>query len=253
MVPSTGLVLNAEQMQNGTLKFISEDEMVNELLLGRYVLGELGDRLKDRTRLTFRWKGQEVTMATIHTFQGAASPGLSNAAIQSLRATEASEAKAADPLGASSRLAQLLIKMEKLLAERYAFDVFAKNSINFGIMVTYRQTWEPQQYQVGDLVSTIPLAPKEVRRYTTRAVTKKTRADEGARGQPPDAQDRVQPTPRARTSEIVKKAQEKTHFNISASETFGGDGMSHQRHAERRRRLAARTRRRPRRSSARAC
>ena len=37
-------------------------------------------------------------------------------------------------------------------AERYAFDVFAKDSINFGIMVTYRQTWEPQSYQVGDLV-----------------------------------------------------------------------------------------------------
>ena len=56
--PIDRVVLNAEQMQNGTLKFISEDEVVNELLLGRYVLGELGDRLKDRTRLTFRWKGQ---------------------------------------------------------------------------------------------------------------------------------------------------------------------------------------------------
>ena len=51
-------------------------------------------------------------MANIQAFQGAASPGLSNAAIQSLRATEASEAKAADPLGGSSRLAQLL-EMEK--------------------------------------------------------------------------------------------------------------------------------------------
>ena len=44
-------------------------------------------------------------------------------------------------------------------------------------MVTYRQTWKPQQYQVGDLVSTIPLAPKEMRRYTTRSVTKKSRAE----------------------------------------------------------------------------
>src|SRR5678816_4671381 len=82
----------------------------------------------------------------------------------------------ADPLGANSRLTQLLKDLDAKLSERYAFDVFAKDSINFGIMVTYRQTWEPQQYQVGDLVSTIPLAPKEVRRYTTRAVTKKSRA-----------------------------------------------------------------------------
>ena len=47
-------------------------------------------------------------MANIHTFQGAASPGLSDAAIQSLRATEATEAKTADALGGSSRLTQLL-------------------------------------------------------------------------------------------------------------------------------------------------
>jgi hypothetical protein len=53
---------------------------------------------------------------------------------------------------------------------------FAKDTVNFGIMVTYRQTWEPQLYQVGELVSTIPLAPKEMRRYTTRVVTKKSRA-----------------------------------------------------------------------------
>ena len=56
--PIDRLVLNAAQVQNGTLKFISEDEIVNELLLGRYVLGDLAERLKDRTRVTFRWKGQ---------------------------------------------------------------------------------------------------------------------------------------------------------------------------------------------------
>jgi hypothetical protein len=56
--PIDRLVITTTQAQNGTLKFISEDELANDLLLGRYVLGELGDRLKDRTRLTFRWKGQ---------------------------------------------------------------------------------------------------------------------------------------------------------------------------------------------------
>lgn len=133
---------------------------------------------------------------------------------------------AADPLGESSRLVQLLTQLEKLLSERrYAFDVFAKDSINFGIMVTYRQKWEPQQYQVGDLVSTIPLAPKEIRRYTTRSVTKKTRAvkelEDNLRTRKTESSD----TTRA-DGEIVKKAQEKTNFNLSASETFGGDGMS---------------------------
>ena len=95
--------------------------------------------------------------------------------IQAIRAAQET-AVSADRLAGSSRLEYLLTQLERKLVERYAFDVFAEDSINFGIMVTYRQAWEPQQYQVGDLVSTIPLAPKEVRRYTTRAVTKKSRA-----------------------------------------------------------------------------
>jgi len=133
---------------------------------------------------------------------------------------------AADPLGESSRLVQLLTQLEKLLSERrYAFDVFAKDSINFGIMVTYRQKWEPQQYQVGDLVSTIPLAPKEIRRYTTRAVTKKTRAVKELEDNLQTRKTESSDTTRA-DGEIVKKAQEKTHFNIGAEETFGGDGFS---------------------------
>ncbi len=103
-----------------------------------------------------------------------------------------SDTTAADPLGGSSRLFQLLTRLEKMLRERYAFDVFAKNSVNFGILVTYRQTWVPENYQVGDLVSTIPLAPKEIRRYTTRKVTKKTRATKELRGPATDAADRVE-------------------------------------------------------------
>jgi hypothetical protein len=164
-------------------------------------------------------------MASINNFQAAASPALSKGAIHTLRSANGSEADGSDPLGASSRLAQLLIKMEKLLAERYAFDVFAKDSINFGIMVTYRQAWKPEQYQVGDLVSTIPLAPKEVRRYTTRAVTRKSRAQRELEDNVQTRKSEATDTTRA-DAQIVKKAQEKTHFNMSASETFGGDGMS---------------------------
>jgi hypothetical protein len=56
--PIDRLVLNAAQVQSGTLKFISEDEIVNELLLGRYVLGDLTEKINDRTRVRFHWKGQ---------------------------------------------------------------------------------------------------------------------------------------------------------------------------------------------------
>ena len=61
------------------------------------------------------------------------------------------------------------------MKERYRFDVFAPASINYGVLLNYRQHWQPQSYQVGNLVSTIPLAPQETRKYTTKSVVKKTR------------------------------------------------------------------------------
>jgi hypothetical protein len=132
-------------------------------------------------------------------------------------------ATAANPLGGANRLAYLLDKVEKKLAERYAFDVFAPDAINFGVLITYRQKWEPQHYQVGDLVKTIPLAPREIRRYTTRTVTKKTRAekelDDNVRTQRNETMD----TTRAQ-EEIVTKAVKQTNFNVGAQETFGKEG-----------------------------
>ena len=49
--------LLSEQIASGTLKFVSEDEFWPDLLLGRYVPGDLTEALKDRTSGTFRWKG----------------------------------------------------------------------------------------------------------------------------------------------------------------------------------------------------
>lgn len=164
-------------------------------------------------------------MATINSFQGAPSIDLSSATTRAMRGAQATAKTSPDPLGGSSRLVQLLTQLEKLLSERYAFDVFKENSINFGIMVTYRQTWEPQQYQVGDLVKTIPLAPKEIRRYTTRAVTKKTRAVKELEDNLQTRKTESSDTTRV-DGEIVQKAQEKTNFNLTANETFGGDGFS---------------------------
>jgi hypothetical protein len=122
----------------------------------------------------------------------------------------------------SNRLTQLLQNLDTLMSQKYAFDVFTKNSVNFGILVTYRQQWVPGNYQVGDLVSTIPLAPKEVRRYTTKNIVKKTRAKKEL-----DDSLRTQRTERDNTErvdrEIVKKAQQKTDFHITADESFGSD------------------------------
>jgi hypothetical protein len=164
-------------------------------------------------------------VSAITTFSGRTAAIVTDGQVAAIPAEQATPGNAADPLSGSSRLEYLLTQLERKLVERYAFDVFAEDSINFGIMLTYRQTWEPLQYQVGDLVSTIPLAPKEVRRYTTRAVTKKSRAVKEIEDSLQTRRSESSDTTRA-DGEIVKKAHEKTHFNLSAEETFGGDGFS---------------------------
>src|SRR5690349_11904022 len=126
-----------------------------------------------------------------------------------VRSPQATAGQPTEMLGGSSRLFQLLSTLEKMISERYAFDVFAKDSINFGIMMTYRQTGEPQNYQVGDLISTIPLAQKEIRRYTTRAVSKKTRAVKELEDSLQNRRTESSDTSRV-DAEIVEKAQNKT-------------------------------------------
>ena len=125
----------------------------------------------------------------------------------------------------ASRLSHLLEELDRMLNEKYSFDVYAKDSINFGIMVTYRQTWKPEKYQVGELVSTIPLAPKEVRRYTTRRVTKKSRAVREVEDAMQSRRSEASDTSRV-DAEIVDKAQNKTNFNITAKESLGGEGYN---------------------------
>jgi hypothetical protein len=59
----------------------------------------------------------------------------------SLYLTNAADATASNALGGSSRLAALLAQVDKLLSDRrYVFDVFARNTVNFGLLLTYRQT-----------------------------------------------------------------------------------------------------------------
>lgn len=72
-------------------------------------------------------------------------------------------------------VSRLIFELTERLAAPYKFTVFAPNTVNFGLLVTYRQAWRPKNYQVGRLVKTIPLAPGEAREYSIKRVEKKTR------------------------------------------------------------------------------
>ncbi len=121
-------------------------------------------------------------------------------------------------------LTNLLASVDAALKEKYRFDVFAPDSINYGLLLNYRQRWEPQSYQVGNLVSTIPLAPQETRRYTTKTIIKKTRNVKEIDDSLRSGKDESSVTWRV-DSEIVERAKNQTNFQKNVSGSFGNDNL----------------------------
>ncbi len=116
-------------------------------------------------------------------------------------------------------LSDPLSLLNDLLSERYKFEVFAPGTTNFGLLVTYRQKWEPITYQVGDLVRTLTLAPKEVRKVSSRRVIKTERSVKEMHDNQRNRKDETTDTMRAE-AEIVQKAQDKTTFNSTAKGNY---------------------------------
>lgn len=125
----------------------------------------------------------------------------------------------AQPAGRGGRLTRLLDETRQRLTEPYAFHYFAPNSVNFGILLTYRQKWAPLTYQVGDLVSTIPLAPGEVRRFSSKTVIKRTRAQKELEKSLSSRSGESTLTQRA-DAEITAKASSTTNFKHTAQGSF---------------------------------
>ena len=121
-----------------------------------------------------------------------------------------------------SRIQALLVDLAQRLGEPYQFDVYVPGNCNYGALVTYRQEWTPLNYQVGELVATIPLAPKESRRFSKRTLVKKARSQkeienaQWLRKQDAD-------TTRRAEAEIVDRAVNNSNFkaNAAGSGTIG--------------------------------
>lgn len=141
---------------------------------------------------------------------------------QKMDLVNAQDRNLAATLPAVQRLQGLLKDMRDMLSKPYAFTVFQPNTCNFGILVTYRQSWQPEQYQVGDLVSTIPLAPRETRRYTTKQVTKTSRVMKEVANNLNSVRNDIDTTGRA-DRDIVNRAENRTNFKVTADGTFGVD------------------------------
>jgi len=123
------------------------------------------------------------------------------------------------PQGPGARLASLLLNLDKALSEPYAFDVFAPNSYNFGIMVTYRQQWEPLDYQAGNLIATLPLAPGETRKFSKKKTVKASRAQKEAEKSVSSTSRQSSELGRAE-AEIMTKTVTDTNFKMTAHGSF---------------------------------
>jgi hypothetical protein len=116
------------------------------------------------------------------------------------RVQEIVDAHSQSPIAAAERLVG---DLERRLGEPYRFDVFVAGTINYGLLLTYRQEWSPVTYQVGRLVETMPLAPGETREFTVKRTTKDTR-----RNRRLDKSMREQSSESSTTSRIEAEAAE---------------------------------------------
>lgn len=110
----------------------------------------------------------------------------------------------------------LIEKLSSALKECHAFNVYVPNSVNFGVLLNYRQEWDPQTYQVGELINTIPLAPKESRKYTKKQVTKESRKQKEINNALSVRKGDTAETGRTE-SEVVRRAKENTSFSANAN------------------------------------
>jgi hypothetical protein len=129
------------------------------------------------------------------------------------------EAAIKQPQSGLGRLTDLIETINQILREKYAFDVFAPGSYNYGLMSTYRQIWEPDAYQAGDLVATIPLAPGEIRKFTRRHAVKKTRAEKEIEKAMSSRALQSSEISRAE-QDIMQRATTATNFKMTASGSF---------------------------------
>jgi hypothetical protein len=138
------------------------------------------------------------------------------------------EAEAARPFRPTHTIIEDLKRQH---SRAYPFRHFAASpqyrSVNFGLLVTYKQIWTLKAYQVGELVSTIPLAPKEVRKYSRRTLRKTKRSVQEVESRyerrTGESEDRAR-----MESDIIHRATTKTNFTMTASGTVnftaGGGG-----------------------------
>ncbi|MCA0978669.1 hypothetical protein LCM19_09865 [Qipengyuania flava] len=134
------------------------------------------------------------------------------------KAQQVKEASRRDP-NPLGRLQRLILDLRSRLLEPYAFPHYAKGAVNYGLLVTYRQEWRPLTYQVGQLVSTIPLAPGETREFRVKRSSKLSRAEKEVRKALLETDLESSNSTRSEL-DVIAKLSTDTNFKLSANGSF---------------------------------
>ncbi len=114
-----------------------------------------------------------------------------------------------------ARVERIILQMSDRLREPYSFQYYAPGTINFGILQTWRQQWVPDTYQVGRLVSTLPLAPGEKRSFKVKQTVKKSRAQKEIEKALTERSREAQQISRAEL-EVMARTTSSTNFRMTA-------------------------------------
>lgn len=121
----------------------------------------------------------------------------------------------------------MLKELDEALKSKHAFTIFGADetakAVNFGLFNTYRQRWEPVSYQVGDLIRTVPMSPKESRTFNVKRVENVKSIDKEARKYNSTLANETSSTGRVE-EDVVAKAQKNLKFDVSAS--YSGHGFT---------------------------
>jgi hypothetical protein len=116
-------------------------------------------------------------------------------------------------------LHQTLRDLHDRLSGTYNFTIFAADkdyhSVNFALRLTYREELTPKEYQAGKLLKTIPLAPKEEKKYSVKVSRNEKRSAKEAKKNNSSLTSEQVSTSRVE-ADIMAKAQTKTNFSLNA-------------------------------------
>jgi hypothetical protein len=115
-------------------------------------------------------------------------------------------------------LRKLLVELQRMRSADYGFTAFATDddgrAATFGLLLGYRQRWEPRGYQAGELVKTVPLGPKSTVKYTARRKTGRSYNDKRAQASESAYSNESQDVQRD-VAKIVRNAKVTTSFTLT--------------------------------------